>query len=418
MKKTIFFIFLFLPYIAFNQNNTSLEMCYEAAKNNHPLVSETELNSKVEEISLEKIATTWLPKIDAYAQAMYVSDVVELNIDIPMFEMPELTHDQYKVAVTVQQMLFDGTSTSYRKELQQAQTEIDNKTVEVKLYSIKEQVATAYFGILFLQEQEKLMLNVMEELKTQQKRIATGIENGVLLPMSADILEVEVLKTEQKIIEIRAAKNSGLQTLNVLTGQNFDENSQLQIPENNNTAQGTRPEMLLFEAQKNYFSATSNLVTTQRLPMAFAFGEFGYGKPGLNMLSNTFDTYYTVGVKVTWNIYDWNNSNREKQLIEVYSEKINHQEELFTRSQTIVNQQQQQNLEKLQQLMEKDQQILDLRTRIKNTAANQLENGTISSTDYITELNAETQARISLELHKIQLQQEVENMRITQGSTN
>ena len=32
----------------------------------------------------------------------------------------------------------------------------------------------------------------------------------------------------------------------------------------------------------------------------------GYGNPGLNMLDNSFQTFYTVGVKLYWNVFDWN----------------------------------------------------------------------------------------------------------------
>ena len=59
--------------------------------------------------------------------------------------------------------------------------------------------------------------------------------------------------------------------------------------------------------------------------------------------------------------------------------------------------------EKYNEMILKDKDILDLRERIVKTASSQLDNGVITSTDYIIQLNAQAQAELNLETHKIQL---------------
>ena len=54
-------------------------------------------------------------------------------------------------------------------------------------------------------------------------------------------------------------------------------------------------------------------------------------------------------------------------------------------------------------LIQKDNEIIELRTKIKETVASQLTNGVLTSSEYISELNAETQAKLNLQYHKIQL---------------
>ncbi len=50
-----------------------------------------------------------------------------------------------------------------------------------------------------------------------------------------------------------------------------------------------------------------------------------------------------------------------------------------------------------------DEKIIELRIGITSAASSQLNNGIITSTAYLTELNNEIQAWLNLELHKIML---------------
>jgi outer membrane protein TolC len=54
-------------------------------------------------------------------------------------------------------------------------------------------------------------------------------------------------------------------------------------------------------------------------------------------------------------------------------------------------------------MIDKDQELIDLRVKITKTASSQLSNGTITSTEYLTQLNEEKQAKLNKETHEIQL---------------
>jgi hypothetical protein len=55
-------------------------------------------------------------------------------------------------------------------------------------------------------------------------------------------------------------------------------------------------------------------------------------------------------------------------------------------------------------MLQKDEEIINLRTRITKTASSQLDNGVITSGEYISRMNEEIQARLSQQLHKVQLE--------------
>ena len=54
-------------------------------------------------------------------------------------------------------------------------------------------------------------------------------------------------------------------------------------------------------------------------------------------------------------------------------------------------------------MMIKDNEIIVLREKIVKEAASQLENGIITATEYLTDLNAAAQSKIDLQYHKIEL---------------
>ena len=65
--------------------------------------------------------------------------------------------------------------------------------------------------------------------------------------------------------------------------------------------------------------------------------------------------------------------------------------------------QQQNEIEKYQKMIQNDREIIKLRVNVKISAQNQLAEGTISSTDYITFITAEERAKQDLVLHQMQL---------------
>ena len=70
---------------------------------------------------------------------------------------------------------------------------------------------------------------------------------------------------------------------------------------------------------------------------------------------------------------------------------------------------------KWEHLIKSDDEIITLRTRIKNTSLAQLEYGVINSNDYLREVNAEDQAKQNRLLHETQLLMAQYDQQITSG---
>ena len=72
-------------------------------------------------------------------------------------------------------------------------------------------------------------------------------------------------------------------------------------------------------------------------------------------------------------------------------------------------------MDKYENLIQKDEELITLREKIVESTYSQLQNGTITSTVYLTELNNKTQSQLMLETHKLQLLQAKINYLTTKG---
>ncbi len=206
--------------------------------------------------------------------------------------------------------------------------------------------------------------------------------------------------------------------LRVLCGERMDENTILENPQFESFESGSmnRPELKLFDLKHKSMEAGKELVGKKRMPVLYAFGQTGYGKPGYNMMSENWDHYYMLGAGLKWKIWDWNTTSREKQLIGYQQQILQTQRASFDKELESLMVQEEASMEQYTLTMEMDQQVLELQNKISEQAAVQLENGTMTATNYITELNKESLARITLATHQVMLMQSKANYLTIQGN--
>jgi outer membrane protein TolC len=207
-------------------------------------------------------------------------------------------------------------------------------------------------------------------------------------------------------------------TLKVLCGEDMNEGAILEKPhfEAIEHTGPARPEYRLFDLKHESMEAGKELVGKKRMPLLYAFGQTGYGKPGYNMLSETWDYYYMLGAGLKWNIWDWNKSSREKQLIGYQQQILQTQRASFDKEIESLLVQEEAKIEQYRLTMDMDQQVLELQKQISEQAAVQLENGTMTATNYVIELNKESLARITLATHRVMLMQSMANYLTIQGN--
>ena len=417
MKKIIFIIFLMVFTTVFSQEELSLTECYSLAESNHPIAKQNELIPQQSELNTDIINTKKYPKIDFDAQATYQSDVIHFPTENPglLFELPN--KDQYRATLTVNQLIYGGGSINAAVEDENAKSKTQQQNVQVELYQLKPKINQLYFSILLLQEKKDLLLSKQKQLQEKLKEVKAGIKYGALLSASDSVLEAELLKLEQQLTEIESSKTNLIQTLEKYLGISVDNSTTFIYPNNSETLSNSlnRPEIDLFNLQKDQIDYTSTIISKDRLPKVYGFAQGGYGNPGLNMLDNSFQAFYIVGLKLNWNVFDWNKTKKKTQALELNKQFIDTEKEKFELNTSIQLEQQMIEINKYQEFIISDQSIIELHKKILNTADSQLKNGVITSSVYIEKLTDLYEVENNLKTHQIQLLLSQANYKTIQG---
>lgn len=411
------YVVLFLSLLSYagrvsGQESVTITQCYEWARNNYPQIHQYGLIEQTERYDLSNAGKAWLPQFSMSAKASYQSDVTKLPFDgdkisaiLPGFNVPNMSKDQYQVVAQVDQTIWDGGVSRSARALTRAGAVADREQLESELYALNDRVNQLYFGCLLQDELIRQNALLQKELGINIERITAMMNNGVANQSDLESMEVELLNARQKEIELRASRTAYRQMLGAFINKTLTDEVVLESPKSPELALATeinRPELRALDAKSEFIETRNKQLTAGLMPRLGAFVQGGYGRPGLNMLEDSFEPYYVAGVRFSWNLGKLYTLRNDRRKIEANRRVLDVQRETFlfnTRLQLI---QQNTEIRKMTDLMRTDDDIIRLRTSIKNAAEVKLENGVISVTDLIREINAEDMARQAAAAHRIQ----------------
>ena len=383
------------------QASLSLTECYALARANYPLIKRMDLIGRSESYSLDNAAKAWLPQVNVSAQASYQSDVTKLPFDqekisalIPGFEIPVLDKDQYRAVAEVNQMIWDGGGTRATKAVVRAEAEVSKSQLENDLYLLNDRVNQLYFGCLLqdeLLEQNRLLL---ADLEVNLARIEAMERNGVANRSDWESLRVAQLEARQQRVGIEASRVAFRRMLAELIGLSADS-LRLETPADPGLLSMTvaRPELRYFEALENLSQTRERQLTAGWMPRVGAFVQGGYGRPGLDMLDVDFAAYYVAGIRLTWNLGKLYTLANDHRKLATERREIEARRETFLLNTRLDLLNRQEEIRRLSEQLRDDEEIIELRTSVKEAAEAKLQNGVISVADLIREINAVDQAR-------------------------
>jgi outer membrane protein TolC len=285
---------------------------------------------------------------------------------------------------------------------------------EVEMYALNARINDLFFGILLLGEQLRLNDVYTSELQRNYDRVASFAANGLANSADLDGVRVEQLTARQSRTNMESMRKAFLQMLSVMTGIQADTSTVFAIPDVEkkqkeeaaftlNPNENNRPELGMYNAMKRQKKTKRKSVTAGNLPKINAFIQGGYANPGLNMFEEGFSPYAIGGVQFLWNFGSLYTRKNDLNKINTNINDIEIQRETFLFNTSLQATQQQFEIEKYLKIMAEDDQIIAMRENIRRSAEAKVENGTMSVTDMIREVNAEQNARQQKATHKVEL---------------
>ena len=413
--KIIFVLFLItLAESLAAQHVLTLRECHERAIGHHPLIRHRELLETSKSYSLDNAAKGYFPQINIGGQATYQSEVTQIPVEMPGVD--PLDKDQYRIYGEIAQTLYHGGAVDRRTLVEEAKADVEERELETELYQIKNRVNELFFGILLVREQIRQIRLVRQDITNGISRVEALIRNGTAIQASADVLNAELLSADQRMVEMQATVDSYRHLLALFIDRPVDTTAVLEKPTFKDISSDiVRPELTLFDAQKKSIDAGEGVLIAGRKPRVDLFLQGGYGRPGLNMLENQFDFYYLGGIRFTWQLSGYYTFRRERQIMDLRRQALDVRKETFLFNTRLLMESQEAEVARLLKLIAIDDEIISLRTKVRQTAAVQLEEGVITSRDFVREINAEDQARQNRILHEMQLLLAQANHEFTAG---
>ncbi|MFV0390839.1 MAG: TolC family protein [Paludibacteraceae bacterium] len=411
MKRIKYLTYIFLlSFFSFTVRAQliTIDECQDLARMNFPLTKQQGLIDQSTETTISALMTQYFPQFRLNGQASYQSDVTRVDITLPdgfpEINIPIPDKDQYKVYLDISQTVFGGSSLGVQQQMTRVQAEERKQQVEIELYKLEKQINQIFFGILLADEQLKQTEILKSDLNSALEKVDVLVKNGISLETNRLNLEAELITLNDNIQSIGIGRTALVDVLEKLTGKELQENVQPVKPSKANTETGIdRPELTLIDYQKNTLSLQNRQLTAMNVPNISLFLQGGWGKPALNMFSNKFEPFYVGGVRFYWNISQLYTLAQDKRNIETRQKMYDVEKEIFQLNNEVEQTRQQSKISQLQSALLSDEKLIVLRCKIKKTSQIQLENGVITSAEFIRDANAENQARQTKALHEIQL---------------
>lgn len=405
-------VFLFLGFTVIAQEapvkRITLEECQNLAAKHVPLKDQTGLIDDVLKYRLKDIKVYNYPQAYVAASAWLVSETSNpaSAMTTPGISFNPLSKDQYRGGLIVTQRIYDGGIYRVQKKISLARAAEDKEKVQEALFELRGYIEDVYLNIL-LSEQGIRVYDVQEqEVKRNLKQVESQFQHGGTNKNNVVSLQTALLESKQKTTDLKEEKNKGLAILSELTGEEWGENVELEVPVTEvitDTTLQSHPSYKLYTLERERWEVFRQMANVKSNPKFYFFGNAGVGRPGMDFFNNDFASFYNVGVTLAIPLTGWFSTRQERNMIRARQFLTDSQQDWFVMQSQAKLAGQKKEIQKYRDLVKTDEKIVANRKDIRARAEASMLGGEITSTEYIMELFAETVAMINLEINRINL---------------
>ena len=392
----------------------TLDECRQLAREHYPEIRQYDLIRKSESYNLSNAGRAWIPQLVLSAQATWQTDVPQFPdvltgmLSQQGVEIPGLQQDQYKVALELNQPIWDGGKSAADRHIARAEAAEQRTAADVELYALDGRVDELYFGILLLDERIAQTKLTQELLQSNLAKVEALQRNGVAMQSDADALEAELLTVGQQLGQFEASRESYRRMLGIFIGQELGDRTLLK-PELVEPLAGenARPELAMFAAKIDRLAAQEKLVKSSSMPRLGFFAQGYYGYPGLDfmqgMMNNDWSWNALLGVKLSWNFGAYYTQKNNLNKLRTSRKQVEVQRDIFLFNMALQTAQDNGNIARLRRALADDDRIVALRRSVREAAESKLRNGVIDTHDLLTKITEESAAAMARSMREIEL---------------
>lgn len=408
--KRIGLLLMLMGWALLGKAQLTLEVCYEQAEANYPLIKQYGLVEQSREFNLSNASKGYLPQIGLSAVAYAFTDILDMPAQLEQM-VGGMDNHLLSASVTVNQSIYDGGTISARRGLAKAEAEVEKGQVEVSMYDVRQRIDQLYFGVLSIEEQLKQTLLLEDDLKLSLQTVEGLMRGGLANQSDVDAVRVEQIKANQRVGSLRTLKRTYLLMLGTFINQKLDEETTLEKP----IASGSeldrnnyRPELNLYDAQSQLLDAQKKMLDAQLRPK---LGAFATGMVHSKVTDFVNSGLLLGGISLSWNLGALYTRKNDLQKLELQRRQIGVTRETFLFNTQLQGESSNGVIQDLRTQLAQDAEIVALREGIRDRAQRRVENGIETVNEMLREINAVSEARQTQVLHEIQLLQEMYRMK-------
>jgi outer membrane protein TolC len=410
-------VLVFLGGTTLTQAQMRLDSCHTKARKNYPLIQQYGLIDQTTEFTMSNANKAFLPQLSVNLIGGYVDGFP--SFDLPGAMESDPSNYQLISVVQVNQAIWDGGITKASKEIAKTNAEIEKADVNVALYQIRERIDNLFFGVLLIEEQLVQTKIYFSNLERHLSRLQVAVENGTAYKSDLDEIRVEILNAEERSSALKYNKNAYIKVLSVMIGEEISFGAKFERPLHDGfeiTGAINRPELSVFEYQKDLIEARSQLNKSNLYPRVGLLGFGTFLTPGIEFGASTVDRILVAGLSVSWDIGGLYRNGNNKKLDEIGLQRIQNQEETFLFNTNLQLAQTEVELQKYRELIGTSAQVLEIKQRIKSAYEVKYENGISTMTELLDKTNEENLAKQKVIFQEVQYLQKVYQYKYKSGN--
>jgi outer membrane protein len=375
---------------------------------------EVELLQAQTDLRLRNLDVERLPALSALGQGQYQSDAPAAPFALlngqPAFAAPKLTAD---ASVRLDQHLYDPTLEP-RRALARADLAESEARVRSTLFTLRQEVNEAFFTAALLQEQIGALDASIAELEARLRETDVRVREGAALGVDSAAVEATLLRYRQQDDELRAGRSAAIARLARLVGHSIRGDAAAAQPDLTAAVAAARasldqsrarPEYEQFDRTRDRLARQQDLAAAGDRPQLSAFGRVGYGRPGLNFVSDRAETYGLAGVQVQWKAWTWGASAREREALSLQQSIVAAEETAFTSAIRRGVEIDLATIDRLQSTLASDDRIVALREAVERVARLRLQEGATTASEYLDRQTERLTAEFDRARHRVELAQ-------------
>jgi outer membrane protein len=343
------------------QTTYTLENCLEMAMKNNPSLKAMASQVAVAGAQEKEAKSNYYFTLSAQGHAVYNSDFMVAEFPSPagVNRIAFGDHENYDLALNLQQPLFTGFRINRQHDMARLGLASEQQKEKHQRSMLTYMVTVSYYRLQMMMWFKKITQTSKHQILEHLEDVTNLYQEGMTPKYEMIRVEYRLAEAEQNIVQAANAFHLARTELNNHMGVEQDTNYTIAVDsaffpqvyaleDLVKSGLQARGDLHALKYREQQAGQRVDLQKSDRYPHVYAFGNFHYGKPGINPIVNEWMDYWSAGVSLQWKLWDWGNRDSKIEQAKLQQNSLQH------------------SLAKLHQDIEKD--IIDAYVKVSESA--------------------------------------------------